>query len=178
VIRAYLFALDPTPGQQRAMRAHCGATRFAYNWSLARVKANWEQRAAEESYGVPESQRTPWINTSAYGLRRDFNAAKHEVAPWWAENSKEAYATGCANLATALANRKAGRARMPRFKSKRRARLSCRFLAALAADTAQLVREKPDRTGVRPAQRAAVAVGSLREESCETQRHHREAMAR
>ena len=76
---------------------------------------------------VPEHERTPWINTSAYSLRKALNAAKHEVAPWWQENSKEAYATGCVNLAAALGNRTAGRARMPRFKSKRRARLSCRF---------------------------------------------------
>jgi putative transposase len=127
VIRAYLFALDPTPGQAEAMRSHCGAARVAYNWCLAQVKANWEQRWAEESYGIPEEQRTPWINISAYGLRKAWNAAKEQVGPWWAENSKEAYATGCANLAAALANRNAGRARMPRFKSKRRARLSCRF---------------------------------------------------
>lgn len=127
MIRAYLFALDPTEQQADAMRSHCGAARVAYNWCLARVRANWAQRAAEESYGIPEHERTPWVNTSAYSLRKAWNAAKHEVAPWWAENSKEAYATGCANLATALGNRKAGRARMPRFKSKRRARLSCRF---------------------------------------------------
>jgi putative transposase len=128
VIRAYLFALDPTPGQAEAMRSHCGAARLAYNWCLAQVKANWEQRRAEESYGIPEEQRTPWINLSAYGLRKAWNAAKNQVAPWWAENSKEAYATGCANVAAALANRNAGRARMSQFKSKRRrSRLSCRF---------------------------------------------------
>jgi putative transposase len=127
VIRAYLFALDPTPAQAEAMRSHCGAVRVAYNWCLAQVKANWEQRRAEESYGVPEDQRTPWINTSAYGLRKAWNTAKDQVAPWWTENSKEAYATGCANLAAALANRNARQARMPRFKSKRRGRSSCRF---------------------------------------------------
>lgn len=127
MIRAYLFALDPTDGQADAMRSHCGAARVAYNWCLAQVRANLAQRAAEESYGIPADQRTPWINTSAYSLRKAWNAAKGTVAPWWAENSKEAYATGCANLAAALGNRKAGRARMPRFKSKRRARLACRF---------------------------------------------------
>ena len=127
MIRAYLFALDPAPEQVEAMRSHCGAARKAYNWCLARVKANWAQRAAEQTYGLSGDQLTPWINTSAYSLRKAWNAAKHEVAPWWAENSKEAYATGCANLATALGNRKAGRARMPRFKSKHRSRLSCRF---------------------------------------------------
>ena len=60
-------------------------------------------------------------------MRKAWNAAKTTVAPWWAENSKEAYASGCANLSTALGNRRGGRARMPRFKSKRRSRLSCRF---------------------------------------------------
>jgi putative transposase len=127
VIRAYLFALDPTPVQAEAMRSHCGAARVAYNWCLAQVKANWQQRAAEESDGIPEAERTPWIDTSAYGLRKAWNAAKDRMAPWWPENSKEAYATGCANLSAALSNRKAGRARMPRFKAKRRSRPSCRF---------------------------------------------------
>lgn len=129
MIRAYLFALEPTHAQVEAMRSHCGAARVAYNWCLAQVLANWEQRRAEESYGIPLAERTPLIDTSAYGLRKAWNAAKHQVAPWWAENAKEAYATGCANLAAALGNRKAGWARMPRFKSKHRARLSCRFTA-------------------------------------------------
>jgi putative transposase len=127
VIRAYLFALDPTPVQAEAMRSHCGAARVTYNWCLAQVKANWEQRAAEETYDIPVDRRTPWIDTSAYGLRKAWNAAKDRVAPWWRENSKESYASGCANLAAALANRNAGRARMPGFKSKRRGRFSCRF---------------------------------------------------
>jgi putative transposase len=54
---------------------------------------------------------------------------------------------------------------------------AARNLAALAADTAQLVREQPDGTDARPAQRAAVAVGLPREEPC-AQRHRREAVAR
>src|SRR5262249_39454500 len=126
MIRAYLFALEPTVEQAERFRSHCGAQRFAYNWCLAQVLANWAQRKAEESYGIPEDQRTPWINTSAYSLRMAWNQAKSDGAPWWTANSKEVYSCGCANLATALANRKAGRTRMPRFKSKR-SRLSCRF---------------------------------------------------
>ena len=127
MIRAYLYALDPTEQQAEAMRSHCGAQRVAYNWCLAQVKANWAQRAAEQTYGLTGDQLTPWINTSAYSLRKAWNAAKDDAAPWWAENSKEAYSSGCANLSTALGNRRGGRARMPRFKSKRRSRLSCRF---------------------------------------------------
>ncbi|MFD1814144.1 IS607 family element RNA-guided endonuclease TnpB [Rhodococcus gannanensis] len=126
MIRAYLFALDPTAGQEQAFRSHCGAQRFTYNWALAQVKANWNQRTAEESYGIAEADRTPWISTSAYSLRKTWNQVKDVVAPWWAENSKESYASGCANLAAALGNRRDGRARMPRFKSKRSHR-SCRF---------------------------------------------------
>jgi putative transposase len=127
VIRAYLFALDPAAHQTKQFRSHCGAQRVAYNWCLAQVRANWAQRAAEQTYGLTGDQLTPWINTSAYSLRKAWNATKEQVAPWWSENSKEAYASGCANLATALGNRKAGRTRMPRFKSKHRARLTCRF---------------------------------------------------
>lgn len=127
MIRPFVFVLDPTPVQVEAMRSHCGASRVAYNWCLARVRANWDQRRAEESYGVPAGERTPWIETSAYSLRKAWNAAKDGVAPWWRENSKEAYAGGCANLSAALKNRKDGRAGMPRFKSRHRSRPSCRF---------------------------------------------------
>ena len=70
MIRAYLFALDPTDAQAEAMRSHCGAVRVAYNWCLARVWANWAQRAAEQTYGLTGDQLTPWINTSAYSLRK------------------------------------------------------------------------------------------------------------
>ena len=51
MVHAYRFALDPSPAQQ-ALRSHCGAQRFAFNWGLARVKANLGQREAERSYGV------------------------------------------------------------------------------------------------------------------------------
>ncbi|MGH3686589.1 MAG: IS607 family element RNA-guided endonuclease TnpB [Pseudonocardiaceae bacterium] len=127
MIRAYLYALDPTDAQAEAFRSHCGAQRYAYNFGLALVTANLDQRAAERSYGVPEDQLTPAVSWSAFSLRRAWNTAKRDLAPWWVDNSKEAYASGCANLASALGNWKIGRARRPRFKSKHRARLTCRF---------------------------------------------------
>ncbi|WP_438388729.1 IS607 family element RNA-guided endonuclease TnpB [Actinopolyspora saharensis] len=134
VVRAYQFALDPTSRQQAMLSSHCGAQRFAFNWGLARVKAVLDQRAAERSYGLDEDQLTPAVSWSAYSLRKAFNAVKHGVAPWWGENSKEAYASGLANLADALGNwhqsrtgRRAGRrVGFPRFQSKRH-RSSCRF---------------------------------------------------
>ncbi|SDM56247.1 putative transposase [Lentzea albidocapillata subsp. violacea] len=116
------------------LRSHCGAQRFAFNWGLARVKANLDQRAAERSYDLEGPELTPPVNWSAYGLRKDWNLAKEEVAPWWSENSKEAYSSGLANLATALRNwtasrdgrRKGRQLGFPRFKGKHTSS-SCRF---------------------------------------------------
>ncbi|MFF2087379.1 IS607 family element RNA-guided endonuclease TnpB [Nocardia sp. NPDC058176] len=132
-IRACVFALSPTPSQARALQSHCGAQRFAYNWGLALVRAIIAQRDAERSYGVTDSALTPHVNWSAYALRKRWNETKSTVAPWWSENSKEAYASGLANLSAAL-NRwahdrksESGRRRaFPRFKPKR-SRPSCRF---------------------------------------------------
>ncbi|MBB5805524.1 putative transposase [Saccharothrix ecbatanensis] len=134
VIHAYRFVLDPSPGQDDALRSHCGGRRYAFNWGLARVKANLGQREAEKSYGIPADRLTPSVSWSAYSLRKDWNRAKDAVAPWWAENSKEAYSSGLANLATALgdwADSRSGKRRGPRvgfpgFKGKRSG-LSCRF---------------------------------------------------
>ena len=104
VIRAFLFALDPTDAQAEAFRSHCGAQRFAYNWGLALARANVEQRAAERSCGIAGDLLTPPVSFSAFHLRRAWNEAKDERAPWWRENSKEAYSSGLANLAAALHN--------------------------------------------------------------------------
>jgi putative transposase len=134
VIQAYRFALDPSPGQDDALRSHCGGQRYAFNWGLARVTANLGQREAEKSYGIPVDRLTPSVSWLAYGLRKDWNQAKDTIAPWWGGNSKEAYASGLANLAVALKNwddsrtgkRRGPKVRFPRFKGKR-AGLSCRF---------------------------------------------------
>jgi putative transposase len=150
VIQAYRFALDPTPDQDTALRSHCGAQRYAYNWGLARITANLAQRAAERSYNISGDQLTASVSWSAYSLRKDWNQTKHETAPWWAENSKEAYSSGLTNLATALTNwqdsrtgrRKGPTVRFPRFKGKR-ARLSCRFTTGAFGLTS------PDRRHVR-----------------------------
>lgn len=134
VLRAYRFALDPTPAQEQRLRSHCGAARFAYNHMLTLVKANLDQRTAERTYDIPDAELTPPLDWSFYSLRNQWNQIKGDVAPWWSENSKEAYANGIANLAAALSNWSTSRAgvrrgravRFPRFKTKR-ARPSCRF---------------------------------------------------
>jgi putative transposase len=148
-IQAYRFALDLTPGQERDVLAHAGAARVAHNWALAKVKAVMGQRTAERSYGVPDEQLTESLSWSLAGLRKAWNQAKGEVAPWWAEVSKEAFNTGLDALARGLKNwagsRKGTRAGrpvgFPRFKSRRRTTPSVRF-------TTGAIRVEPDRMHV------------------------------
>jgi putative transposase len=132
--QAYKFALDPTPAQVRAFRSHAGGARKAHNTMLALVKVVMDQRQAERSYSLAEDELTPALGWSLAGLRKQWNARKHVVAPWWAENSKEAYNTGLDALARGLEawskSRKGKRAGktvgFPRFKTVR-SRRSVRF---------------------------------------------------
>jgi len=75
VHQAYRFALDPTPGQEAALRSHAGAARFAWNWGLAKCKERYEAEGKWHS-GVD--------------LHKLWNAAKKAdpALAWWSENSK------------------------------------------------------------------------------------------
>jgi putative transposase len=136
VHQGYRFALDPTPRQQGRLASHTGASRFAYNWGLALVKDRLDRRAAGEAV------RVPW---TLFELRREWNQAKDQVAPWWGENSKEAYSSGLDALARALANWSGSRAGrragppvgFPRPRRKGRSD-ACRF-------TTGVIRLEPDR---------------------------------
>ena len=140
VVQAYRFALDPTPRQCAALASHCGAARVAYNWGLELVKTRLDQRQTDPTVEVPWTLPT---------LRKEWNRAKYEVAPWWAENSKEAYSSGLDGLARALKNfadsrdgrRKGHRVGFPQRKRKDRARATCRF-------TTGAIRVLPDRKHV------------------------------
>jgi putative transposase len=148
-LAAYRFALDTTSRQERALLSHCGAARFAYNWAVSWVRAAWDQRVVERFYGVPEQELTPWRPWSLPALRRQWNQVKHSIAPWWVDNSKEAYNTGLAGAAAAFDSYKASRdgrragtrVGAPRRKRKHTARLSCRF-------TTGPIRVEPDRKHV------------------------------
>ena len=137
VIQAYRYALDPTPRRQRALASHTGASRKTYNWGLRLVEERLAQRRAGQSVQVP------W---TLYDLRREWNQVKEQVAPWWRENSKEAYASGLDALARALKHwidsrsgrRKGKPVGFPHPKKKGRARESCRF-------TTGTIRVLPDR---------------------------------
>ncbi len=144
VTQAYRFALDPTATQARALASHCGGRRFAYNWGLALVKERLELRervrraALAEQLADGEVQalaRTVAVPWTLPALRREWNRAKAQAAPWWAQNSKEPYSAGLADLAKGLdafwkskrGERKGPRVGFPRFKGRRRRRESFRY---------------------------------------------------
>src|SRR4029453_2139624 len=97
------------------------------NWALAQVRGNLDARA-----GGPTVAPLAW---NFYGLRRMWNQDKHEVARWWRACSKEAYASGIADLVTALrhwsdskAGRRTGkRGGVPRFLARHRDHGRVRF---------------------------------------------------
>jgi putative transposase len=138
-MQAYRFALDPTPAQVRDLERHAGAARYAFNWALAAVKANIGQRAAERSYGLDGDDLTAALGWSLPALRRAWNQAKSEVAPWWGECSKESFNTGLDGVARALKNfgdsksgKRAGRrVGFPRFKARRRTIPAVRFTTGI-----------------------------------------------
>jgi len=126
VSQAYRFALNPSPAQERALRSHAGAARFAWNWGLAKC---------QERYGAEGT----WY--SAIDLHKLWNAQKKAdpAFGWWGENSKCAYQEAFRDLDRALrdfvASRKGERSGrrlgFPRFKNRRRCRDSFRFGAGV-----------------------------------------------
>jgi putative transposase len=112
--------------QERALRSHAGAARFAWNWALARCK---ERYVAERK----------WY--SAAELHRLWNAQKKSdpALGWWAENSKCAYQEAFRNLDRALRDfiksrkgeRKGKKLGFPRLKKRGRCKDSFRLTGAL-----------------------------------------------
>jgi putative transposase len=127
IVKGWHVAVVPTTGQITQFRRDDGARRFAGNWAVAQIKAAFGhgQETGEHDNGV-------W---SHYSLRKRWNTVKAEVAPWWAECSKEAYSNGIADAVTALKNwhdsttgKRGGPAvRFPKFRKKGKDRVRCTY---------------------------------------------------
>lgn len=94
------------PERASLVRSHFGARRFAYNWALSKVKADMDAKSVDRDHAS-----VPW---NFQALRKSWNQAKDDVAPWWAINSKEAYGSGVADLVKALDNWKKSKHGAPR----------------------------------------------------------------
>ncbi|GCD96943.1 RNA-guided endonuclease InsQ/TnpB family protein [Embleya hyalina] len=152
VVRAFRFALDPTPTQLRAFQRHAGAARWAFNWAHGLKLAAQETRRAEIAELVAAGHTrasaaraaTTRVPTKAQ-LQKQLNALKgdsrvhlpppdapgpHRPCPWWHEVSTYAFQSAfddCdiawLNRAKSLSGERAGRVvGPPRFKKKGRAR--------------------------------------------------------
>lgn len=119
IYQAFRYELDPTNVQRGRLASHAGASRYAWNWALERVKEALEARAAGEiANSVP----------NAFELHRAWNIWKKQPGncAWWAENSKCAYQEAFRDLDRALSAfwRARGLGRQvgfPKFKKKGRA---------------------------------------------------------
>jgi putative transposase len=122
VHQAYRFALDPTPAQERALRSHAGAARFAWNWGLAKCH---ERYAAEGKW---------YTAIDLYKLWSTHKKADPALA-WWSENSKCVYQEAFRDLDRAMKDfikskngqRKGRRLGFPRFKKRGKCRDSFRL---------------------------------------------------
>jgi putative transposase len=126
VKQAYRFALDPAPARERALRSHAGASRFAWNWRLARCTERYEAEGR-------------WY--TAIDLHKLWNAEKKAdpALAWWPDNSKCAYQEAFRDLDRALRDfvkskkgrRKGRRLGFPKFKKRGKCRDSFRFGAGV-----------------------------------------------
>lgn len=112
MIRAHVIALDPTVKQSIHFARACGVARFAFNWSLAEWKRQYE--AGEKP--------------SALKLKAQWNGIRRKEFPWSMEVTRSASAQAILNLGKAFSNffrdlkkpNGSRKARFPKFKKKGR----------------------------------------------------------
>ena len=152
IARGFSFEVEWPEDKEVAssIRSQFGGRRYAFNWGLAQVKADLDAHKTD-----PLHDSVKW---NLYAMRKRWNAEKAAIAPWWAENSKEAYATGIADLCVALKNwsdsrqgrRKGRKVGFPKFRCRHKDQARVRF-------TTGAIRVEPDRRTV-----TLPVVGTLR----------------
>ena len=149
IVRPYRFALKPTASQDRKLRQHTGAARFAYNHLISQWRDDLHTRIEEKERGVPEDELTPFsFKISTYDMRNHWNHIKRECAPWYSGVSKEIGEDAARRAHDSIENwldsksgkRKGRRMGFPRF-HKRGCHDSCTFWT-------NPIRVNPDRHSV------------------------------
>jgi len=106
MIKAVKVRLRPTNAQEKKLWQSAGVARFAYNWALARQKANHDEGGK-------------FLNDQA--LRKDFTQLKQgEEFSWLYETSNNVTKQAIKDACGAFLNFFKRRAEFPRFKSRRR----------------------------------------------------------
>lgn len=119
--KAFKTELKPNNVQTTALRRHCGAARWAYNWGLERIH---EAAAAGDQW------------PSAIDLHREINKIKGtDALPWGYSVSKCAFQEALRNLQAAINNwrdsksgkRQGPKVAFPKRKTRKRGLGGCRF---------------------------------------------------
>ncbi len=118
MIKAHKIRLHPTHEQANYFARAAGTSRFVWNWALA----EWNRQ-----YEVGEKP-------TAFKLKKQFNEIRREQFPWTWEVTKNASDQPILDLGKAFRAFFAGKARRPRFKSKKK----CKFSWYLANDQLEL----------------------------------------
>jgi IS605 OrfB family transposase len=108
MIKAHKIRLHPTPEQATYFAKAAGTSRFVWNWALAEWTRQFE--AGEKP--------------TALKLKKQFNEIRREQFPWTWEVTKNASDQPFLDLGKAFRAFFDGRARRPRFKSKKRSKQS------------------------------------------------------
>jgi putative transposase len=102
--------LDVTDVQAGMLLRAAGARRFAWNWAVAKIKANADRWQAEASYGIEKADRVRPL--SFFTLAKLWTAEKSDVAPWAGEHSTWTFRyalrdAGCGERACCVPRRQA-----------------------------------------------------------------------
>ncbi len=108
MIKAHKIRLHPTPEQANYFARAAGTSRFVWNWALAEWNRHYE--AGEKP--------------TALKLKKQFNEIRREQFPWTWEVTKNASDQPILDLGKAFTAFFEGKARRPRFKSKKRSKPS------------------------------------------------------
>src|SRR6266487_4606632 len=108
MIRAHKIRLHPTEEQQHYFTRAAGVARFVWNWALA----EWNRQ-----YEVGEKP-------SAHKLKKQFNEIRREQFPWTWAVTKNASDQPFLDLGKAFTAFFEGKAHRPKFKSKKKSKLS------------------------------------------------------
>jgi len=108
MIKAHKIRLNPTAEQANYFVRASGTSRFVWNWALA----EWDRQY--------EAGEKP----SAHKLKKQFNQIRREQFPWTWEVTKNASDQPFLDLGKAFTAFFEGKAQRPRFKSKKKSKLS------------------------------------------------------
>src|SRR3954467_4704179 len=132
--------LDVTDVQSGMLLRAAGARRFAFNWAVARIKANADQWQGGARHGHQKPARVRPL--SYFALGKLWTAERPEVAPWADEHSTGTFRYALRDAATAHQAFLAGKRRFPRLKARHRdrARFTVRDGLALEAGRVRIAK--------------------------------------